>query len=84
MNSKYTSSGATRIGRSKREIKVNDESLPGPGHYRVPSDFGYIDTEEKLISGTLLISSEKTIRQSKSVLPALSDLYFLYRSLYFS
>ena len=46
MNSKYTSSGATRIGRSKREIKVNDESLPGPGHYRVPSDFGYIDNSK--------------------------------------
>lgn len=40
-NSKYKNSMCRSFGKSARSISLKKDSLPGPGDYRLPSDFGF-------------------------------------------
>ena len=43
--SKYKNPGVRRFGTSARmQLKTPSIDTPGPGTYRQPSDFGYVDT----------------------------------------
>ena len=53
--SKFKSPGSRRFGRSIRLSMNNNEAsdIPGPGCYRPPSDFGYVDLiKTPLTAGT--------------------------------
>lgn len=46
---KFRNSGSNRFGREKRDAfnLKRQEKTPGPGSYRLPSDFGWYESKNK-------------------------------------